>query len=146
MRRRGIGFASLHQVLETTTPGERLVSHVFAALAEFVRELIVEGAREGLEAARARGQRLGRPPALTPEQVRYARALSTRPENSVSLIARLLRVSRSTVCKHVPELARERQLIGAYRVHTMGCFGRDCARWTAGACRVLLWHATQARR
>ncbi len=110
LRRRGIGFASLHEALDTTTPGGRLVFHVFAALAEFIRELIIEGTREGLEAARARGQRLGRPLALTPEQVRYARDLLARPENSVSSIARLLGVSRSTVYKHVPDLARGRHV------------------------------------
>ena len=62
LRRRGVGFRSLHEALDTTTPGGRLVFHVFAALAEFIRELIIEGTREGLDAARARGQRLGRPP------------------------------------------------------------------------------------
>ena len=59
LRRRGIGFASLHEAFDTTTPGGRLVFHVFAALAEFIRELIVEGTREGLEAARARGSASG---------------------------------------------------------------------------------------
>jgi DNA invertase Pin-like site-specific DNA recombinase len=68
LRRRGIGFESLHEALDTTTPGGRLVFHVFAALAEFIRELIVEGTTEGLAAARVRGVRLGRPPAMTPEQ------------------------------------------------------------------------------
>lgn len=106
LRRRGIGFRSLHEALDTTTPGGRLVFHVFAALAEFIRELIVEGTREGLEAARARGQRLGRPPALTPEQVRHARALLREPENTVTAIARLLGVSRSTLYAHLPELGR----------------------------------------
>ena len=78
---------------------------VFAALAEFIRELIVQGTHEGIQAARARGVRLGRPPAMTPEQIRHARALLTRPENTVSSIARLLGVSRSTIYKHLPELA-----------------------------------------
>ncbi|MFC6556392.1 recombinase family protein [Nonomuraea cavernae] len=104
LRKRGIGFRSLHEALDTTTPGGRLVFHVFAALAEFIRELIVEGTREGLEAARMRGQRLGRPPAMTPEQIRHARDLLTHPGNSVSSIARLLGVSRSTIYKYVPEL------------------------------------------
>lgn len=108
LRRRGVGFASLHEALDTTTPAGRLVFHVFAALAEFIRELIVEGTREGLEAAQARGQRLGRPPALTPEQVALARDLLSRPENSVASIARLLGVSRSTIYKHVPELRGDR--------------------------------------
>ena len=57
LRRRGIGFRSLREALDTTTPGGRLVFHVFAALAEFIRELIVDGANEGLAAARAGGQR-----------------------------------------------------------------------------------------
>jgi hypothetical protein len=71
-----------------------------------------EGTREGLVAARARGQRLGRPPAMTPEQVRHARALLTEPDATVSSIARLLRVSRSTIYKYVPELATgDRQTI-----------------------------------
>jgi DNA invertase Pin-like site-specific DNA recombinase len=104
LRKRGIGFRSMHEALDTTTPGGRLVFHVFAALAEFIRELIVEGTREGLEAARTRGQRLGRPPAMTPEQIRHARDLLTHPGNSVSSIARLLGVSRSTIYKYVPEL------------------------------------------
>lgn len=77
-------------------------------MAEFIRELIVEGTKEGLDAARARGQRLGRPPALTPEQIAYARDLLSRPDNSVASIARLLGVSRSTIYKHVPELRRGR--------------------------------------
>lgn len=46
--RRGIGFISLHEALDTTAPGDRLIFHVFAALAEFIRELIVEGTNEGL--------------------------------------------------------------------------------------------------
>ncbi|WUF04763.1 recombinase family protein [Streptomyces sp. NBC_00487] len=73
LRKRGVGFTSLHEALDTTTPDGRLVFHVFAALAEFVRELIVQGTNEGLDAARVRGARLGRPPAMTDEQVPHAR-------------------------------------------------------------------------
>src|SRR5664280_397593 len=95
----------MHEALDTTTPGGRLVFHVFAALAEFIRELIVEGTRGGLDAARARGTRLGRPPAMTPEQIRHARDLLTRPENTVASIARLLGVSRNTIYKYLPEIS-----------------------------------------
>ncbi|WP_409469045.1 recombinase family protein [Streptomyces sp. HC307] len=104
LRKEGIGFRSLHEALDTTTPGGRLVFHVFAALAEFIRELIVQGTHEGIAAARARGQRLGRPPAMTEEQIRHARALLADPEASISAIAKLLGVSRTTVYKYVPEL------------------------------------------
>ena len=95
--KRGIGFQSLHESLDTTTPGGRPVFHVFAALAEFIRELIVQGTHEGLAAARARGERIGRPPAMTAEQIRHARALLAQPENSITSIAKLLGVSRTTI-------------------------------------------------
>jgi DNA invertase Pin-like site-specific DNA recombinase len=51
--RRDIGFTSLHEKLDSTTPGGRLVFHVSAALAEFIRELIAIGTNEGLAAGRA---------------------------------------------------------------------------------------------
>ncbi|WP_433734816.1 recombinase family protein [Nocardia sp. CA-129566] len=105
LRRRGIGFRSLHEALGTTTPGGRLVFHVFAALAEFIRELIVDGTNEGLPAARAGGQRLGRPPAVSAEQIRQARAMLTQPDESVSSIARMPGVSRSTIYKYAPEIS-----------------------------------------
>ncbi|MEU8466841.1 recombinase family protein [Streptomyces sp. NPDC029006] len=66
LRGRGIGFTSLHENLDTTTPGGRLVFHVFAALAEFIRELIVIGSKEDLAAARARGRVGGRDAPASP--------------------------------------------------------------------------------
>ncbi|MCP3994017.1 MAG: recombinase family protein [bacterium] len=103
LRRRGVGFRSLHEQLDTTTPGGRLIFHVFAALAEFIRELIVEGTREGLEAARARGRVGGRPPVMTPEKI--AAAASLLPDNSVSAIARMVGVSRGTIYAHMDAIA-----------------------------------------
>jgi DNA invertase Pin-like site-specific DNA recombinase len=104
LRTRGVGMRSLQEGLDSTTSGGGVVFDVFEALGDFLRELLVEGTRDGLAAARARGQRLGRPPALTPEQVHQARTMLARPENSVASIARMLNVSRSTLYKHVPEL------------------------------------------
>jgi DNA invertase Pin-like site-specific DNA recombinase len=104
LRQREIGFKSLHEALDTTTPGGRMIFHVFAALGEFIREMIVQGTREGVDAAKARGTRLGRPPAMTPEQIQHAKDLLGIPDNTVSSIARLLGVSRATIYKYVPEL------------------------------------------
>ncbi len=104
LRRREIGFTSLHENLDTTTPGGRLVFHVFAALAEFIRELIVAGTREGLAAARARGRIGGRPTVITPEIIRAARDLLPNPEHSITSIAKLLGVSPGTLYNHIPDL------------------------------------------
>ncbi|GAA3820226.1 helix-turn-helix domain-containing protein [Streptomyces chiangmaiensis] len=82
-------------------------------MAEFIRELIVQGTYEGLEAARARGERIGRPPAMTSEQIQHARALLTQPDNTVTSIAKLLGVSRTTLYKYVPELAAGRDSLVA---------------------------------
>jgi DNA invertase Pin-like site-specific DNA recombinase len=59
LERRGVGFRSLSESIDTTTPGGKLVFHIFAALAEFERDLIRERTRAGLEAARARGATAG---------------------------------------------------------------------------------------
>ncbi len=112
--RRGVGLTSLHENLDTTTPGGRLVFHVFAALAEFIRELIVSGTREGLAAARARGRVGGRPTVATPEIIRAARDLLPNPDVSVTAIARLLGVSPGTFYNHIPDL-RELRAAGRAR-------------------------------
>ena len=104
LRTRGIGFTSLHENLDTTTPGGRLVFHVFAALAEFIRELIVQGTREGLAAARARGRVGGRPTVATEEVIRAARDLLPDPGRSITSIAKMLGISPGTLYNHVPDL------------------------------------------
>ncbi|WP_433136412.1 recombinase family protein [Actinomadura nitritigenes] len=104
LRQREIGFTSLHENLDTTTPGGRLVFHVFAALAEFIRELIVAGTREGLAAARARGRTGGRPTVVDAQLLRAARDLLPNPQHSVASIARLLGVSPGTLYNHIPDL------------------------------------------
>jgi DNA invertase Pin-like site-specific DNA recombinase len=114
LRGRDVGFISLYENLDTTTPGGRLVFHVFAALAEFIRELIVSGTREGLAAARARGRVGGRPTVINAELLRSARDLLPNPDASVASIARLLGVSPGTLYNHIPDL-RELRAAGQAR-------------------------------
>jgi DNA invertase Pin-like site-specific DNA recombinase len=57
----GVGFVSLNEGIDTTTPAGRLQLHVLGAIAEFERERVRERVRAGLACARAHGQRLGRP-------------------------------------------------------------------------------------
>jgi DNA invertase Pin-like site-specific DNA recombinase len=72
---RGVGFCSLQEAIDTTTPGGKLVFHVFAALAEFERDLIRERTSAGLAAARARGRRGGRPSVMTAHKARVAQEM-----------------------------------------------------------------------
>jgi DNA invertase Pin-like site-specific DNA recombinase len=102
VRRRGAGLRSLREGLDTTAPGGDAIFRVFAGLADFGRATVAAGTSDGLAAARASGKRLGRPPALTPEQLREVRALLLRPEQTISSVARSVGVSRSTIYKYLP--------------------------------------------
>lgn len=70
---RGVGFRSLTENIDTTTPGGRLIFHVFGALGQFERDLIRERTNAGLKAARERGSLGGRRPVITPDKLRKAR-------------------------------------------------------------------------
>ena len=76
---RGVGLPSLQAAIDTTTPAGKLTFHIFAALAEFERDMIRERTRAGLVAAHKRGVAIGRPRALTPEQILMAEAMTADP-------------------------------------------------------------------
>ncbi len=95
---RGVGFRSLTERIDTTTPGGKLVFHVFGALAEFERDLVRERTQAGLAAARARGRTGGRPKKLAdPKQLALALALYDGGQTDVTTICRTLGVSRATL-------------------------------------------------
>lgn len=102
LARRGVGFRCLTQDIDTTTAGGRLVFTIFSAIAEFEREIIRERTRAGLDAARARGRRGGRPPGLKARDLKEARALLRDPEITVEQVAARLKVSPSTLYRHLP--------------------------------------------
>jgi DNA invertase Pin-like site-specific DNA recombinase len=97
----GIGFVSLSEKIETDSAAGKLIFHVFAALAEFERNLIRERTMAGLAAARARGRSGGRKPKLAPKDVKEIRALWRDKTIPVSDIARRFGVSRTTLYKHI---------------------------------------------
>ena len=97
LEERGVGFRSLQETIDTTSSGGRLVFHVFAALAEFERDLIRERTNAGLAAARARGRKGGRPPALSADQVQAARRMYEQQDLTVTQIGEILGVSRTTI-------------------------------------------------
>src|SRR3954451_23630043 len=104
LQERGIGFKSLTEQIDTTTSGGKLIFHVFAALAEFERDIIRERTQAGLSAARARGRKGGRPRAAAladPKKVALAQSLFDNQSLSIEEICKTLRVSRSTLYRHI---------------------------------------------
>jgi DNA invertase Pin-like site-specific DNA recombinase len=87
--------------IDTTTPAGKLVFGIFAALAEFERELISERTKAGLASARARGRKGGAPFKMTAAKVRLAMAAMGQPGTKVSELCRELGVTRQTLYRHV---------------------------------------------
>jgi DNA invertase Pin-like site-specific DNA recombinase len=94
---RGIDLLVLQQHIDTRTPAGRLTFHILAAVDEFHADLISEGTIEGLQAARARGRKGGRPTKLTPGKLATARKLYDAKEHTVQEIADIVGVGRSTL-------------------------------------------------
>lgn len=90
------GFRSLQEAIDTTTPGGRLVFHIFGSLATFERELIQHRTKAGLTAARARGRLGGRPTVLTPAKAKQAQRMIADGTPLVE-VASVVGVSRSTL-------------------------------------------------
>ncbi len=93
---RKIGFRSLTESIDTTTPGGKLVFHLFGALGQFERDLIRERTRAGLAAAMLRGRKGGRKPVMTEEKLAKAKQLRVAGL-SVQEAAARLKVSKSSL-------------------------------------------------
>jgi len=102
LEKRGIGFKSLTENIDTTTSGGKLIFHIFASLAEFERSIIKERTKAGLDAARARGKRGGRPPALSDKDIQAAKAMLADHNITVEEVATRLKVASSTLYRHLP--------------------------------------------
>jgi DNA invertase Pin-like site-specific DNA recombinase len=101
LEQRGVGLKSLTESIDTTTTGGKLVFHIFAALAEFERNLIRERTNAGLVAARQRGRVGGRPRSFTPDKLDAARKLlasGTPPKDVASVVG----VSVPTLYRWLP--------------------------------------------
>lgn len=100
---RGVGFRSITESIDTTTPGGKLIFHVFGALAEFERDLIRERTRAGLAAARARGRRGGRPVKLDAGQQALVKKLYEDKTTAISDILKTMRISRATLYRYIKD-------------------------------------------
>ena len=97
LSKRKVGFRSLTEQLDTTTPGGRLLFHLFASLSQFERDLITERTNAGLAAAAARGRKGGRPRSVTPEKLARAKEMMVDRKLTTPEIARRLKVSKSAL-------------------------------------------------
>ena len=103
----GIGFQSVTEAIDTTTPGGKLVFHIFGALAEFERNLIRERTQAGLEAARARGKKGGRKPKLNAGKRAMVAELYQGKRHSLRQIREMFDISTPTIYKCVREAESE---------------------------------------
>ena len=91
----------MQDAIDTTTLGGKLVFYVFAALAEFERDLVRERTSAGLAAARARGRCGGRPSVLTGHKLQVAQEMYASGQYTVATIAKTFGVSRASVYRHL---------------------------------------------
>lgn len=104
LTQRGIGLRVLTgqgAAIDTSTASGKLVFGIFAALAEYERELISERTTAGLASARARGRKGGRPYKMTPAKVRLAAASMGQPSTNVGELCKELGITRQTLYRHV---------------------------------------------
>jgi len=104
LNQNGVEFKSLIENLDTSSSDGKLVFDVFDVfdvLAEFERNLISERTKEGLEAARKRGRKGGRPKKLSAEKIKMAKKLLKDPEQTVKGVAEMLGVGRNTLYRNL---------------------------------------------
>ena len=101
---RGVRFVSLHDNIDTSTPSGKFYFHVFAALAEFERDLISDRTKSGLETARKKGRVGGRPKGLSKkaqDKARLAESLYREQERSIKEICNHLEISKPTLYRYL---------------------------------------------
>jgi DNA invertase Pin-like site-specific DNA recombinase len=99
LSRRGCDFRSLTENIDTSSSGGRLLFHVMAAMAEFERSIISERTKAGMDAARARGARIGRRPSMTREQREAARHAIEMDLKPIAEVAAIYQVHPKTLAR-----------------------------------------------
>lgn len=101
LEQEGVALKSLQENIDTSTATGILVFHIFGALSEFERSLVVERTRHGLAAARARGRLGGRPKSLNKDKRQLAINLYNEKKHSIEKICEMMSISKPTLYKYV---------------------------------------------
>lgn len=101
---RGVGFQSLTEQIETQTPAGKLLFHIIGALAEFERDIIRERTNAGLQLARARGRKGGRPKALSDSKKQMVYEMSKNSRIRPVDIAKQFHIGLTTYYRTIKEL------------------------------------------
>ena len=104
---KGIGLKSLQEAIDTSSSSGKLIFHIFGALAEFERNLIRERTRAGLQAARARGCKGGRPKVLNKDKQALAVKLYDEKQHTVDQICEMMGISKPTLYKYIEAAKRD---------------------------------------
>jgi DNA invertase Pin-like site-specific DNA recombinase len=132
---RGVGLKSLNDPIDTTSPQGKLIFNIFASLAEFERDLIIERTQAGLKAARARGRNGGRPKGLSDDAKRKAvaaEALYREKQLSANEIANNLGISKATLYSYL-----------RHRGVEVGSFTKSKKQTEPKALQVAMWLTVQ---
>jgi len=98
---KGIGLKSLQEAIDTSSSSGKLIFHIFGALAEFERNLIREKTQTGLQAARARGRKGGRPKSLDKDKQALVVKLYEEKKYTIKQICQMMGISKPTLYKYV---------------------------------------------
>lgn len=104
LKEQDIEFKSLQESIDTSTSTGKLIFHIFASLAEFERNLIIERTKAGLEAARARGRQGGRPLKLNRDKRQLAVDLYNGKKHSIKQICQTVGISKPTLYSYVRKI------------------------------------------
>lgn len=107
LRCHDVDLCAIEQGIDTTTSGGRLFFHILAGIAEFERELLSERTLDGLDAARVRGRKSGRPPVMTADKRAVARDMYDSRKYTMEQIADTVGVSRTSLYRHLNKTAEE---------------------------------------
>ena len=103
----GIELRSLHESIDTNTATGKLLFHIVAAFAQFERDNMIENTKAGLDAARARGKKGGRKPAMDAKKLALAMTLRADPTLPISDICKTLGVSKATFYRYTTLEAKD---------------------------------------